>query len=293
MKTWLSRRPFVVDTFIAVLLMGLGVLEIRVNRMSLPQFGEGPLLADIAWSAVTCLPLIWRRVYPLTVMVAVVSLAVAGQFAGVYSGSGATVAMFLAVYSSGAYSHHNRRDLTRGLLVVGVMALLVVGTFVPVLGHSDAPVEAEAFLILLNTAFFSAAWILGDVTRQKHSAQARLEKQAEVLQSQREELAQSAVASERLRIARELHDVVGHHVSVMGVQAGAARRLIDHDPEKAGEVLSAVEESGRDAVTEMGRLVGLLRSDGDETPGPQPGFADLDAMIERMGDAGLDVTVRR
>src|SRR5438477_401099 len=101
----------------------------------------------------------------------------------------------------------------------------------------------------------------------------------------------SAVAAERARIARELHDVVAHNVSVMVVQAGAARRTIERDPERAREALTSVEDTGRQALDEMRCLLGVLRTEDDATEqrAPQPGISDLDSLVAHVRDAGLPV----
>ncbi len=111
-------------------------------------------------------------------------------------------------------------------------------------------------------------------------------------------IAEQSVLDERVRIARELHDVVAHHVSVMGVQAGAARRVMSRSPEEAATVLSSIEESSRQAVAEMHRLLGFLRREDDDGPehsgraaAPQPGLARLDELADSLRRAGLTVTV--
>jgi signal transduction histidine kinase len=113
------------------------------------------------------------------------------------------------------------------------------------------------------------------------------------LEREREENARRAVFNERVRIARELHDVVAHHVSVMGVQAGAARRVLATQPAKAAEALSAIESSSRQAVSEMQRLLGFLRQDRDvESLAPQPSMRQLASLIAQMRDSGLPVDLR-
>ena len=112
-------------------------------------------------------------------------------------------------------------------------------------------------------------------------------------QRQREERARRVVLDERLRIARELHDVVAHHVSVMGVQAAGARRVLDREPERAAAALETIEATSRQAVTELQRLLGMLRSTDDRGPGGdgRPGVGQLAVLARASGDAGMPVEV--
>ena len=125
---------------------------------------------------------------------------------------------------------------------------------------------------------------------------ARLAEQAELLRSQGERLRQRAVLEERLRIARELHDVVAHHVSVIGIQAGAARKVLARDPDAAARALTEVERSSREAVTQMRGLLGTLRAvDGEDDPqrqdrSPEPGLADLPALVDSHRVPGFTVS---
>ncbi len=119
-----------------------------------------------------------------------------------------------------------------------------------------------------------------------------LEARTARLESEREQRARAAVAAERARIARDLHDVIAHSVSVMTVQAGAARLLLVGDPARARGPLLSVEETGRQALAEMRRLLGILRSDeGDVVLTPQPGMAHLDALLDQLRSTGVSVEV--
>ncbi len=133
-------------------------------------------------------------------------------------------------------------------------------------------------------------WLAGSAVRSWRGRARALEERAQALERERELAARVAVADERARIARELHDVVAHSVSVMVVQAGAARRALGHRPEQAGEAMRAVETAGREALGELRRLLTVL-ADGRADAGldPQPGLGELDALIERVRSAGLQV----
>jgi signal transduction histidine kinase len=135
---------------------------------------------------------------------------------------------------------------------------------------------------------FGLAWVIGDNLRVRRAYTAQLEERAVQLEHEREERATQAVAQERARIARELHDVVAHHVSVMVVQAAGARRVIEKDPALARDALQAVEQAGRTALDEMRRMLEVLRAD-EAGVGPQPGLADLDRLVAQVRETGLPV----
>ena len=139
-----------------------------------------------------------------------------------------------------------------------------------IIAYNDPTQNAGEFLV--TPGLFAIAWLAGFALRERSAQAASAEERALEAEREREENARRAVFDERVRIARELHDVVAHHVSMMGVQAGAARVVIDRDPAKAKEALAAIETSSRQAVAELHRLLGFLRQDGDEDDlAPQPG----------------------
>lgn len=139
----------------------------------------------------------------------------------------------------------------------------------------------------------SQTLVLGRVLRSRNDLNHRLDEQAQELERDRAGREHAAVLAERTRIALELHDVVAHDISVMVVQAGAARRALDRDPGAAVGALGAVEATGREALTEMRRLLGILRPDGqDAEHAPQPSLERLGALVARSRDAGLQVDVR-
>jgi signal transduction histidine kinase len=140
---------------------------------------------------------------------------------------------------------------------------------------------------------FCALWSLGAaLDSRRRRAEELLERTVE-LELEREENARRAVFDERVRIARELHDVVAHHVSMMGVQAGAARIVLGRDPVKAQQALASIEGSSREAVVELHRLLGFLRQEGDpDDLGSQPGLGQLDGLAASISDSRLTVEVR-
>jgi signal transduction histidine kinase len=152
------------------------------------------------------------------------------------------------------------------------------------------PVLAAAVAVAVAVA---ETLVLGRVLRSRHDLDRRLDEQALELERVRAGREHAAVLAERTRIALELHDVVAHDVSVMVVQAGAARRALHRDPDAAVGALGAVETTGREALTELRRLLGILRPDGqDAEHSPQPSLERLDALVARSRDAGLEVDLR-
>uniref|UniRef100_UPI0030C6CC13 sensor histidine kinase n=1 Tax=Streptomyces lonarensis TaxID=700599 RepID=UPI0030C6CC13 len=155
----------------------------------------------------------------------------------------------------------------------------------------------EPFYLVSNTVLFTVgfalAWVLGDSLRTRRAYYAELEERAARLEHERETEARMAVSAERARIARELHDVVAHNVSVMVVQADGASYVFDSSPDQARNALDTISGTGRQALTEMRRLLGVLREDGTEDmPGdyvPQPGLEQLDDLIAQVRGTGLTV----
>lgn len=281
------------DVAIVALLLGLAGLADLVNRSALPEFDEGVPVTDVLLLAALFLPLLVRRRFPLTVLGAVTGFFIMVRLSSVPEVTMSAIGLFLALFGAGAYSHHSYRDLVRALSVVALMGTLIYGLVTNTEGLPGNVVAYQVFSLSLNVAFFALAWLMGDLWRKRAEDQEELARRAGQLEEQRHLLADQAVANERLRIAQELHDVVGHHVSVMGVQAGAARRSVGTDPDQAVGILESIEDSGRRAVAEMGRLVGLLRENNDHRMAPQPTLGDVDELVSEMRAAGLEVRTHR
>jgi signal transduction histidine kinase len=164
--------------------------------------------------------------------------------------------------------------------VVGLATAILAGSIVSAVHHGSLGVKLGN--LGFGLTFIGASWAVGRVVRSRTQRGDRLEAERLV-----------AVADERARIARELHDMVAHSVSVMVVQAGAAEEVLSRQPERARDAMRAVQETGRQALVEMSRLVGLLRDDHDELGlAPQPGIGEIDALIAQVREAGLPVEVR-
>jgi signal transduction histidine kinase len=207
--------------------------------------------------------------------------------------SGIGLAVLIAIYSVAA--HAGRRQslvaLTLTMIAVAVVVTLVLASSQPAVPPTIYPIG-----VVLAWIVSGAVWLLGDLVRSRGEAVAELRQRNEELEAEREENARLAVADERARIARELHDAVAHSLSVMVVQAGAARRALETaEPggvvaaERVRGALATIEATGRDTLGEMRRVVGALRPTGDEPYEPQPSLDELDRLLTTVREAGLPV----
>jgi signal transduction histidine kinase len=295
----IDRRSLARDAAAAVVMVLLSLLTLMVSYDALEaadQLDEASSPAvGVLMVLVLMAPLAWRRVFPTTVVVVATVAFSVFRVLEVPEGAISSLALFLAIYTVGAWAHTPRRRLGGRLFAI-VVSMCVV--FWHLVYRADY-VDVDAFLtttltVTINGAFFVTAWMMGDLARVRKENELELAHRAEQLAAEREERSRRAVMDERVRIARELHDVVAHHVSVMGIQAGAARRILGSDPARAAEALTSIEESGRQAVAELQRLVGFLRA-GEEPDlvEPQPGIDDIDRLVARTAAAGQPVELRR
>jgi len=276
------------DAVIALAVAGLGVIS-----------GLGDPHAPVAAAAVLAamgLILYPRRRFPAAVLVAV-ALLVAGLAVLGASPEGGFVAVLVASYSAAVYGG---RRLAFGLAAAVVIVLL--GTSIPaVLGDTSLRIAALGRILLAA----AGAWLVGLVIRGQFSARSAqldvMRERAELAAARQQEEGRRATIAERLRIARELHDIVAHHLSVVVIQAQGAQRTIRRDPQRAMAAMTQVEQTGRTALEEMRGLLGLLRSGEHDSADPggdpgltrraPPGLADIAALAEQMRTAGLPVTV--
>jgi signal transduction histidine kinase len=227
-------------------------------------------------------PIAVRRRNPMRVLIVTGVAIIAYSLLG-YPESNGWLGVFIAFYTVAAHESR-RRALVAAIVTAGgiLVSFVSYGLFESLTGWTTG--LATTFLS------FGLAWVIGDNLRVRRAYTRQLEERARVLEREREERATLAVAQERGRIARELHDVVAHHVSVMVVQSAAARRVFEKDPGLALEALEAVETSGRTALAEMRRMLEVLRAETNGV-GPQPGLADLDRLIGQVRDIGLPVEI--
>lgn len=271
---WFGRHPLVTDSLLAAVLALLGVAGIPWDDLSRPP---GLVLAVVLLQA---LPLAFGRKAPSTALL----VASVGLFASYALGLRPTAAVLgPAVATYWTITRGGRPWASRAVLACVVPALAA-----PFLDSGETT-AGDFFLVL---SLYGLPWLAGSRIRATRDYTASLEQRAARLELEREAERTRAVLEERARIARELHDVVSHTVSVAVVQAGAAGRALAGDPERAREHVAAIESTGRQAMAELRRLLGVLRMDsGDDSDplAPQPGIGEIEPLVGRVREAGLPV----
>ncbi|NRQ30473.1 sensor histidine kinase [Nonomuraea sp. NN258] len=254
--------------------------QLAADGMAVDGLREPDLLGGLL-TVLGCVPVAVRRRWPLAALCA--SLVPHTLLAALgYASAMTYVPGSVLLYSVASY---------RGLAVA--LGGLLVSLLTYVMGVLSGPFTAIPFSDHLVVAvLLTAVWGAGRSLRLRRAYLEELKDRAARLERAHAADTRAARAEERSRIARELHDVVAHHVSVMTVQAAAARRVLSADPDLAREALTAIENTGRMAMTEMRNIVGVLRTDARAELGPQPGMADLPALVEQMREAGLPTRLR-
>lgn len=298
-------------TGLAAVLVGLASLALANNTGYFP-YGAAPAWPEqVLWTVAVTLPLAWRRSRPELSALIVAAAFITVQVRAVPELQLSTIALLVALYTLGAWGRDRRRSRRLRLTVIVAMFGWICVSYLGFLAELPADAFAEAtgplppllanivYTLLANGLYFGFAYFAGETAWVAARREDQLRTQAELLRSQAEELQRSqaearerAVVGERLRIARELHDVVAHHVSVMGVQAAACRRVLDRDPDKARTALAAIEQTARTAIDELRRMLGLLRAVGTDGERPDSaGVAHLDRLVARAREAGLTATL--
>lgn len=291
------------DIGIAVLVL-LCAVEFTVLVNSIGAFAQGrapDLREQLAWVLALSVPLVVRRRYPLAVMLVVSALFIAAQWRQLGDNLVPSGILFLAIFTVGAWEQNR---LVARWSRIGVIATMFFwlgfslvrallgppGNFKNAAGPLDPTLATVVYGLEFNIFFFVFAYVVGEMAWTAARRQAELSFQAEELRLSQEQNTRGAIAAERMRIARDLHDVVAHHVSVMGIQAGAARRVLDSDPAMARDTLQTVEETARTAISELRGLLGVLRADAEPDLRAAPGLDDLPELLENARAAGLEVT---
>jgi signal transduction histidine kinase len=266
-----------VDGLISAGLLGVLAADIASGKLD----GDDEVASALAVGVIAVLPLV-RRGWPLATIYGW-ALVTLGMAIALHSPADVIVpflGLFVFPYNAGA-----RVPGWRGLLAIPAIWLAMTAT---ALSH-DPFVFGDIFF---PASFGTLFWLVGRAGASRTRLTAELHEAAVRADEERQAGAARAVAEERRRIAREMHDVVAHSVSMMVIQAGGARRILDRDPARATAAATLIERAGREALVEMRHLLGLLHGDGEAAEyAPQPTLARLDALVERARAAGLPVTL--
>lgn len=297
------------DAAVAAGLFGGSILSLVLGRaIGIYEEPASPILS-IAVLAVATLPLAFRRVVPVIVLAIVSAAFLLLVELQVPEGTITSVTLFMAMYTVGAWDSDRRRALWARLIVVVVMGVWLLISFFRA-STQDLDIEGPGFgaltpvaafmlqQVLINVLYFAGSWWFGNHAYASARQRALTEFRTRQLTDEQAKVARQAITIERLRIARELHDAVAHHVSLMGVQAAAARSVLDADPAAAGQQLESLEASSRAAVSELYQLLGTLRDEearvGDVEPATASlGLDDLPGLIDDANAAGLRVAFER
>jgi len=271
LRALLDRRERTVDVAFAGLLLVLCLLAgVR---------GHG--WAAYALTGALVAPLALRRRWPTAVFGAIAAAALVQFAAGLRLG--ADVALLIALYSVAAHATRARLLACFAVLQAGIVLVAVRWSVY----------EARLYVLGLLTSIAVAGAVLGANARTRRQYVRSIVDRAERLERERDQQGQLAAAAERTRIARELHDIVAHNLTVMTALADGAGFAARSDPARAAETMATVSSTGRQALAEMRRLLGVLRDgDGGAVLAPQPGLAQLDELLEQVRGAGLPVALR-
>jgi signal transduction histidine kinase len=277
----LARRYW----FDALIVAGIGIsVAGAVVGQGRENGPEGPMSVDIVLVILVVAPLFARRRFPFGAPLTVGAAAIFASFV-----DNSLVPFDFIMFLAGCSAvflvalRPDPRQAVAGLAIaVGVVAIVV--------RHDP---RGTLWEVVFTSLLFAIVWTVGFTLGRQSKQAAEAKERAARAEREREERAHLAVAEERARIARELHDVVGHSVSVMTVQASGVRRLLRPDQEREREALLIVERTGREALAEMRRMVGVLRRP-EEAPAlaPQPSLEHLDRLVEHAREAGLPVDLR-
>ncbi|WP_309062088.1 sensor histidine kinase [Streptomyces sp.] len=279
---FLRRHPAWVDGFWAVVLFGISVLSAAPAEAA--RGTELPALT-VPVTLLLCLVVALRRRMPERMLVLALAVGVAQLITDV-STVPADFALLVIVYTVAAIG---ARWASRLALTAGLCAAPLAQVRWP---NEEVGTAGNLAIVIFQTVPFALAWVLGDSIRTRRAYFAQLEERAARLEKEREAQAKVAVAAERARIARELHDVVAHNVSVMVVQADGAAYVLDAAPDQAKKALETISSTGRQALAEMRRLLGVLRTGEHQEAGeyvPQPDVQQIEDLVEQCRDSGLPV----
>lgn len=276
---WIRENPYRVD-----LILGLGIwLFFGLGSFLLAGYGTNGFALLIIGSAQT-LPLIWRRKHlgfaaAIIVAAHLIQLVVHTDFLP------SQISVPIVIYTLAAYG--KRWQSIAGMITGFLGAFLMSSKLVILGGNWSISGWLISFLGLALTIMVS--WTFGDLARTRRIATQTLEDRARRLEIERQQERDLAAADERSHIAREMHDIVAHSLSVIITQADGARYASEHDPEIARETLATISNTGRGSLREMRRLLGVLRNDEEASTRPLPTLADVEDLLESTRKTGLDI----
>ncbi|MFE0673294.1 sensor histidine kinase [Streptomyces sp. NPDC058867] len=280
---FLRRHPTWVDGFWAVFLFGITVVS-GVVQQEVDGRAGNPVAAVLV-ALLLSLVIALRRRVPERMLLLAIGIGVA-QLALDVETMAADFALLVITYTVAATG---ARWASRLALGVGLCAAPLAQLRWP---ENESSALGTVAIMIFTTVPFALAWVLGDSIRTRRAYFAELEERASRLEKEREAQAKVAVAAERARIARELHDVVAHNVSVMVVQADGAAYVLDAAPDQAKQALETISSTGRQALAEMRRLLGVLRTGEHQESGeyvPQPDVEQIDDLVQQCRTSGLPV----
>lgn len=274
------RHPDLGDAVLAAVFATIGVVGLWTFEEQGSQ-RESDVWGVLLVLAAT-LPLAFRRRWPVPVLAAV-SVATWTYWMSDYT-KAFDAAILVALYTTVAHEENRRRAwITSAFFAITSVVIVIFG----IVSDED---DVDVSTLLGVVTIFTVGMVMGEAVRNRRAYQQELEAKAARAQAEAAAEADRAVVEERTRIARELHDVVAHSMSVMVVQAGAARRVLQTDPGRAEQALAAIEDTGRSSLTEMRRVLGILRTPDDARElSPQPTLDDFHDLVTSCGEAGVDV----
>ncbi len=272
--------PWAVDAVLGTAFTAIGLVGLFASGDPNGYYDDPTALAVLL--TLGCgLPFFFRRHAPFaSLLVATVSLV--GLFLFEYPTNVCVQMLLVLVYSLGAHGEGMKRPLGFAATEAGVVAVAIRGT-----------PAADTMSVLFAGATYAAAYFLGSTVRNRRLVLEQAREREALLEREREDEARRAVADERLHIAQELHDVVAHSMGVIAVQAGVGAHVIESDPAEAKRSLEAISTTSRSTLTELRRLLGVLRDDSGTAYAPAPGLTDLEALVADLDTAGLPVEVHR
>jgi signal transduction histidine kinase len=271
---------------ISDVMLGVGMFALSIGSIKVWEPGDPTQVRPVDFWAylligLQTLPLIWRRRAPLPVLTVTILSFMIDRGVN-YPGSWAFFGISFAIYTVGAQIEPRRSLIIGGLAI----DLVLIWTGIGILVY-----DVEEFALITELAILGFPLLVGREAYLRQQRMLHFEARALRAEHERGQRAADAVLNERIRISRELHDVVAHEITVMTIQSAAARRIIDSDKDKAVSAIKTAEAAGHRALTEIRRLLGMLRTTDPKAVDPQPGLGAIESLVEQMQMAGLSTKV--